>query len=228
MSGTPLSASTGNQHIAHHSAVHDSDMAEHLQHDLSDFRPLLMRDLLPVFIDESSRDTPLGQSEVESLADSTGSHNSHQHQGGFDSEGSDIYGDLSTARSDMNTSSNRLNEILDDDDYLEHMERGVPMNRSISTPYSDDEAPKFIVEDDLAELMERGEPRSMDGVIRLESTGSTSESETEGMEDGGVEIRDSSNEPTMSSDRENSLQMDTAPAGQSESSAPEAVNILML
>ncbi|KAG0024431.1 hypothetical protein BGZ82_010444, partial [Podila clonocystis] len=72
--------------------------------------------------------------------------------------GSDIYKDLSTARASMNASSNRLNEVLDDDDYLEHMERGVPMNRSISTPYSDDESPsKFIVEDELVELMERGE-----------------------------------------------------------------------
>ncbi|KFH70643.1 hypothetical protein MVEG_03493 [Podila verticillata NRRL 6337] len=72
--------------------------------------------------------------------------------------GSDIYNDLSTARAGMNASSNRLNEILDDDDYLEHMERGVPMNRSISTPYSDDESsPKFVVEDELVELMERGE-----------------------------------------------------------------------
>ncbi|KAF9586735.1 hypothetical protein BGW38_002757, partial [Lunasporangiospora selenospora] len=74
-----------------------------------------------------------------------------------DSEsGSDIYGDLSTARS-FNASCNRLNEILDDDDYLEHMERGVPMGRSISTPISDEESsPKYIVEDDIAELMEQG------------------------------------------------------------------------
>lgn len=197
-------------------------MVEHLQHDLSDLRPLHMRDHLPVFIDGSSRDTPLDQSEVESLADSTGLH-PHQHQGGSDSEGSDMYGDLSTARSDMSTSSNRLNEILDDDDYLEHMERGVPMNRSISTPYSDEEAPKFIVEDDLAELMERGEPRPADGVIRLEPAGSTSESETEGMEDGAVETRGSFEEPTTSLDRETSSKTDAVPADQSENSVPEEV-----
>ncbi|KAF9192111.1 hypothetical protein BGZ50_008841 [Haplosporangium sp. Z 11] len=76
---------------------------------------------------------------------------------GSDSEGSDIYGDLSTARTGISASSNRLNEILEDDDYLEHMERGLPMNRSISTPYSDEESPKFIVDDHLVELMERGE-----------------------------------------------------------------------
>ncbi|KAG0359123.1 hypothetical protein BGZ54_010098, partial [Gamsiella multidivaricata] len=95
-----------------------------------------------------------------------------------DSESSDLYGDLSTARSGMNASSNRLNEILDDDDYLEHMERGVPMNRSISTPYSDDESPKFIVDDEDVELMERGEPRPLDGtsVARHEAL---SEDETE-------------------------------------------------
>lgn len=80
-----------------------------------------------------------------------------------DSEGSDIYGDLSTAYTGRNMSSNRLNEILDDDDYLEHMERGVPMDRSISTPFSDDETPKFVMEDDAVELMERGEPQSVDG-----------------------------------------------------------------
>ncbi|KAF9430135.1 hypothetical protein BGZ94_008162 [Podila epigama] len=78
--------------------------------------------------------------------------------------GSDIYRELSTAHTGKNASSNRLNEILDDDDYLEHMERGVPMNRSISTPYSDDEVPsRFIVEDELVELMERGEPRPLEG-----------------------------------------------------------------
>lgn len=76
-----------------------------------------------------------------------------------DSEGSDIYGDLSTAYTGRNLSSNRLNEILDDDDYLEHMERGVPMDRSINTPFSDDETPKFVMEDDEVELMERGEPQ---------------------------------------------------------------------
>ncbi|KAG0198188.1 hypothetical protein BGX28_008346 [Mortierella sp. GBA30] len=94
-----------------------------------------------------------------------------------DSEGSDIYGDLSTARSGINASSNRLNEILEDDDYLEHMERGVPMNRSISTPYSDDDSPKFIVEDEVVELMERGEPRDTAAVSRdfLEDTYETSE-----------------------------------------------------
>lgn len=80
-----------------------------------------------------------------------------------DSEGSDIYGDLSTAYTGRNMSSNRLNEILDDDDYLEHMERGVPMGRSISTPFSDDETPKFVMEDDAVELMERGEPQSVGG-----------------------------------------------------------------
>ncbi|KAF9135688.1 hypothetical protein BGW39_001087 [Mortierella sp. 14UC] len=81
-----------------------------------------------------------------------------------DSEGSDIYGDLSTAYTGRNMSSNRLNELLEDDDYLEHMERGVPMDRSISTPFSDDETPKFVMEDDAAELMERGEPQSVGGV----------------------------------------------------------------
>ncbi|KAG0048053.1 hypothetical protein BGZ83_006941 [Gryganskiella cystojenkinii] len=141
---------------------------------LADLPPLLMRDHLPVFIDGSSRDTPLDQSEVESLADSTGSN----HQG-FDSEGSDIYGDLSTARAGMNASSNRLNEILEDDDYLEHMERGVPMNRSISTPYSDEEVPKFIVEDDLAELMERGEPRPVGGALSSRPVSSDLESDAE-------------------------------------------------
>ncbi|KAG0212509.1 hypothetical protein BGX33_003497 [Mortierella sp. NVP41] len=81
-----------------------------------------------------------------------------------DSEGSDIYGDLSTAYTGRNMSSNRLNELLDDDDYLEHMERGVPMDRSISTPYSDDDSPRFFVmEDDVVELMERGEPQPVDG-----------------------------------------------------------------
>ncbi|KAF8947305.1 hypothetical protein BGZ47_009602 [Haplosporangium gracile] len=80
-----------------------------------------------------------------------------------DSEGSDIYGDLSTAYTGRNMSSNRLNEILDDDDYLEHMERGVPMDRSISTPFSDDESPKFVMEDDVVELMERGEPQPVGG-----------------------------------------------------------------
>ena len=80
-----------------------------------------------------------------------------------DSEGSDIYGDLSTAYTGRNMSSNRFNEILDDDDYLEHMERGVPMDRSISTPFSDDEAPKFVMEDDAVELMERGEPQPVGG-----------------------------------------------------------------
>lgn len=149
------------------------------EQDASNLRPLLIRDNLPVFIDGSARDTPLDQSEEESLADSTGSRH---HE--FDSEGSDIYGDLSTARSGMNTSSNRLNEILDDDDYLEHMERGVPMNRSISTPYSDEEAPMFIVEDDLAELMERGEPRRVDGVLRPESVMYSEADANEGVDEG--------------------------------------------
>ncbi|KAF9899822.1 hypothetical protein EC991_008251 [Linnemannia zychae] len=80
-----------------------------------------------------------------------------------DSEGSDIYGDLSTAYTGRNMSSNRLNELLDDDDYLEHMERGVPMDRSISTPFSDDETPKFVMEDAAVELMERGEPQFVGG-----------------------------------------------------------------
>ncbi|KAG0328832.1 hypothetical protein BGZ99_004320 [Dissophora globulifera] len=80
-----------------------------------------------------------------------------------DSEDSDIYGDLSTAREMMSRSSNRLDEAQEDDDFLEHMERGVPMNRSISTPYSDDEPPKFVMDDEVVELMERGEPRPVPG-----------------------------------------------------------------
>ncbi|KAF9335819.1 hypothetical protein BG006_010534 [Podila minutissima] len=92
------------------------------------------------------------------LDDATGEQSSEVKDSSYSDTGSDIYNDLSTARAGMNASSNRLNEILDDDDYLEHMERGVPMNRSISTPYSDDEIqPEFIVEDELVELMERGE-----------------------------------------------------------------------
>lgn len=92
------------------------------------------------------------------IDDATGEQSSKVKDSVDSDTGSDTYNDLSTARAGMNASSNRLNEILDDDDYLEHMERGVPMNRSISTPYSDDESPsKFIVEDELVELMERGE-----------------------------------------------------------------------
>jgi hypothetical protein len=171
------------------------------EQDASNLRPLLMRDNLPVFIDGSARDTPLDQSEEESLADSTGSRH---HE--FDSEGSDIYGDLSTARSGMNTSSNRLNEILDDDDYLEHMERGVPMNRSISTPYSDEEAPMFIVEDDLAELMERGEPRQVDGALRAASV---VYSEADSNEDVDEEPRVSLDACIPSSTHDDSLRMES-------------------
>ncbi|KAF9291167.1 hypothetical protein BGZ68_004872 [Mortierella alpina] len=115
----------------------------------------IMQDPLPEPLDSAPPNNPYDQEESSSNAQDLGGAAS-------DSEGSDIYGDLSTARSGINASSNRLNEILDDDDYLEHMERGVPMNRSISTPYSDDDSPKFIVEDEIVELMERGEPQRLD------------------------------------------------------------------
>ncbi|KAF9964020.1 hypothetical protein BGZ70_007026 [Mortierella alpina] len=115
----------------------------------------IMQDTPPEPLESASLNTAYEQQESSKVAQDLGGVAS-------DSEGSDIYGDLSTARSGINASSNRLNEILDDDDYLEHMERGVPMNRSISTPYSDDESPKFIVEDEIVELMERGEPRRLD------------------------------------------------------------------
>ncbi|KAF9571482.1 hypothetical protein EC968_000513 [Mortierella alpina] len=114
----------------------------------------IMQDTIPEPIESTSLNTTYEQQGFSSVAQDLENVAS-------DSEGSDIYGDLSTARSGINASSNRLNEILDDDDYLEHMERGVPMNRSISTPYSDDESPKFIVEDEIVELMERGEPRGL-------------------------------------------------------------------
>ncbi|KAF9115377.1 hypothetical protein BGX27_007996 [Mortierella sp. AM989] len=113
-------------------------------------------DTLPEFVEASTLDTPLEQPILSLVGEDVKGP-------GSDSEGSDIYGDLSTARTALVGSSNRLNEILDDDDFLEHMERGVPMNRSISTPISDDEQPKFIVDDDLVELMERGEPRPIGG-----------------------------------------------------------------
>ncbi|KAF9941320.1 hypothetical protein BGZ67_005371 [Mortierella alpina] len=115
----------------------------------------IMQDPIPEPLELGSLSTTYEQHESSNVAQDLGGVAS-------DSEGSDIYGDLSTAHSGINASSNRLNEILDDDDYLEHMERGVPMNRSISTPYSDDESPKFIVEDEIVELMERGEPRGLD------------------------------------------------------------------
>ncbi|KAG0095416.1 hypothetical protein BGZ93_005915 [Podila epicladia] len=111
------------------------------------------------------------------LDDATGEHTSEVKDSSFSDTSSDIYNDLSTARAGMNASSNRLNEILDDDDYLEHMERGVPMNRSISTPYSDDESQlKFLVEDELVELMERGE-RPLSGQVLAHPSEELEESE---------------------------------------------------
>ncbi|KAF9955666.1 hypothetical protein BGZ72_003516 [Mortierella alpina] len=127
-------------------SLHSAPVVSHLS---------IMQDAIPEPLESASLIATLEQQEPSNVA--------QDHSGvASDSEGSDIYGDLSTARSGINASSNRLNEILDDDDYLEHMERGVPMNRSISTPYSDDESPKFIVEDEIVELMERGEPRGLD------------------------------------------------------------------
>ncbi|KAG0223792.1 hypothetical protein BGW41_005361 [Actinomortierella wolfii] len=80
--------------------------------------------------------------------------------------GSEILRELSTARMARTTSSNRLDETNDDDDFLEHMERGVPMDLPISTPesQSDDERGNGlqgvslpVLEDDLVDLLERGE-----------------------------------------------------------------------
>ncbi|KAI1313847.1 hypothetical protein EDD11_002448 [Mortierella claussenii] len=122
----------------------------------------LKSDTLPEFIEADALLDP-DQLELEFSSNNIPIADDTKGGLGSDSEGSDIYGDLSTARGLTIGSSNRLNEILEDDDDLEHMERGVPMNRSISTPYSDDEPPKFIMDDDLVELMERGEPRPTDG-----------------------------------------------------------------
>ncbi|KAG0220528.1 hypothetical protein BGX31_010900 [Mortierella sp. GBA43] len=114
-------------------------------------------DTLPEFIEADKLESPVDEPDSTSI--------SNDLRGvGSDSEGSDTYGYLSTARTFTLGSSNRLNEILEDDDFLEHMERGVPLDRSISTPFSDDESPpKFIVDDDVVESMERGEPWSAGG-----------------------------------------------------------------
>ncbi|KAF9926967.1 hypothetical protein FBU30_003609 [Linnemannia zychae] len=121
-------------------------------------------DRKPYYADSAVTSNLLVKEEPSLLqgSDSTGTV-SELKRSGSDSEGSDIYCDLSTAYTGRNMSSNRLNEILDDDDYLEHMERGVPMDRPISTPVSDDESQKFVMEDDIVEQMERGEPQYIGG-----------------------------------------------------------------
>ncbi|KAK3819946.1 MAG: hypothetical protein J3Q66DRAFT_428634 [Benniella sp.] len=114
-------------------------------------------DTLPEFVEADNLGSPGDEPDSISVV--------NDNRGvGSDSEGSETYNYLSTARTSMIGSSNRLNEILEDDDFLEHMERGVPMDRSISTPFSDDESPKFGVDDDVVESMERGEPWPADDV----------------------------------------------------------------
>ncbi|KAF9360547.1 hypothetical protein BGX34_007730 [Mortierella sp. NVP85] len=114
-------------------------------------------DTLPEFVEADNLGSPDDEPDLISVV--------NDNRGvGSDSESSETYNYLSTARTSMIGSSNRLNEILEDDDFLEHMERGVPMDRSISTPFSDDESPKFGVDDDVVESMERGEPWPVDDV----------------------------------------------------------------
>ncbi|KAF9207340.1 hypothetical protein BGZ49_000644 [Haplosporangium sp. Z 27] len=157
---------------------------------------------LPEFVEASALDSPLDQPALISVTEDIKGL-------GSDSEGSDIYGDLSTARNTLLGSSNRLNEILDDDDFLEHMERGVPMNRSISTPISDDEQPKFTMDDEVAELMERGESQPGD-----RTPNDTTESLDEGVETATPQEHDAGTSTVtarildMTTDSESALQED--------------------
>ncbi|KAF9972717.1 hypothetical protein BGZ73_004144 [Actinomortierella ambigua] len=138
-----------------------------------------------------SSSTPLGASATSHVDDDFAVASQHGHAYGYeelyttaiattvisgdhgadaDSEdsGSEILRELSTARTGRSASLNRLNDTNDDvDDYLEHMERGVPLDRPISTPenQSDDgqqgDSPRGptprLLEDDLVDLLERGE-----------------------------------------------------------------------